>query len=747
MMHWIDWFVVIVPMAGMFALAYYTQRFVRGVADYISAGRCAGRYLLTNAGGEAGSGVCSTVANVERFMICGFVLLFWESLILPVGILLMITGFVIYRYRQTRALTLAQFFEERYSRRFRLFIGFIIFAAGTFNYAIFPLASTLFFKAFLGLPDQFAVGGMTISTNFAIIAGYLSLTLAMICMGGQVSLMITDCVEGLFSHLAYLIIVFVIFSVVSWQQMADVLMGVVPASASPVAAATMTIAPQHSPIDPFDAFQVKDFNFFATLLGLFGTIYACGAWQGGHGFRSAARTAHEGRMAGILGSWRTYARILVLLVLAMGVLTYLRHPDFEKRTALLKERIAAVRSPSGEMVAKISDTTPVGSQSWFEGKNVFGATKEERKLRAVDGTEISGEQIQRQRQQAPFMALADMLPVGVKGLMLVVMIMGLFAGDGNHIISWSSVFVQDVYMPLRRKPMTTDEHLHVLRLAAIGVAAIAFATSMLVPLSTSIWVWWAVTGALYNGGAGAILIGGLYWRRGTVQAAWAATTISIPLSLYAVALSNNWFQSMTWLKAHGYPEFIESGFWLSSFVAWIAIIVYAGVSLLTCRRPFDLAALLSRSEKHHEGGPVQPATDGRSWFARVVGIDGEFTKADRSVAYFVFWFSMLMFGLVMFLLFWQFGLPRLVVLCGGSAATAAALPLGKQGWANLWLWLKLVIPCLIGILTFVWFTIGGIADMRSFFRTMKAKELDETDDGSVRPERQPATDAKPEPAP
>lgn len=730
-MHWIDWLVVLVPMAGVFALAFYTQRFVRGVADYISAGRCAGRYLLSTAGGEAGSGVCNTVANVEKFMICGFVLFFWESLILPVSILLMITGFVGYRYRQTRVLTLAQFFEERYSHRFRLFIGLIIFASGAFNYAIFPLASTLFFKAFLGLPDHFAVGGMTISTNFAIIAGYLTLTLAMICLGGQVSLMITDCVEGLFSHLAYLIVIFVIFSIVSWQQMADVLMGVVPAGVSSVAAATIAIAPQHSPIDPFDAFQVKDFNFFLTLLGLFGTFYLYGAWQGGHGFRSAARTPHEGRMAGILGSWRGYARVLVLLVVAMGVMTYLRHPDFEKRTAPLKARISAVRSPSGEKVAPVSDATPVGSQSWFEGKNVFGATREERKLRSADGAEISGEQIQRQRQQAPFMALADMLPVGVKGLLLVVMIMGLFAGDGSHILSWSSIFVQDVYMPLRKKPMTTREHLQVLRLAAIGVAAIAFVTSMLVPLSTSIIIWWSVTGSIYCGAAGAILIGGLYWRRGTVQAAWAAVAVGVPLSLCAIVLSNNWYQSMTWLKAHGYPEFIASGFYLSFFVMVICIGVYAGVSLLTCRRPFDLPALLSRAQKHHEVDPVKPATHGRSWIARLVGIDGEFTPMDRAMAYFVFWFSMLMFGLVIFLLFWQFGLPRLVVMFGGSAATAAALPLGKQGWANLWLWLKLVIPCVIGILTFFWFLIGGVADMRSFFRTMKTKQLDETDDGTV----------------
>jgi hypothetical protein len=75
------------------------------------------------------------------------------------------------------------------------------------------------------------------------------------------------------------------------------------------------------------------------------------------------------------------------------------------------------------------------------------------------------------------------------------------------------------------------------------------------------------------------------------------------------------------------------------------------------------------------------------------------------------------------------------VIFGGSAATVESLRLGKQEWVNIWIWLKLILPCIIAILTFVWFTIGSIADMRSFFRTMKTKQLDETDDGAVRPER------------
>ena len=110
-MQWIDWVVVVVPLLGILGVAYYTQRFVRGVADYISAGRCAGRYLLTSASGEAGAGVTNTVGNVEKYMLTGFVALFWDSLITPILLILAITGFVTYRYRQTRVLTLAQFFN------------------------------------------------------------------------------------------------------------------------------------------------------------------------------------------------------------------------------------------------------------------------------------------------------------------------------------------------------------------------------------------------------------------------------------------------------------------------------------------------------------------------------------------------------------------------------------------------------------------------------------------------------------
>ena len=70
------------------------------------------------------------MSKFEMILVSGFVLNFWEKIQVPVLLLVGISGFVVYRYRETRALTLAQFLEMRYSRRFRLFMGGLAFVSG-----------------------------------------------------------------------------------------------------------------------------------------------------------------------------------------------------------------------------------------------------------------------------------------------------------------------------------------------------------------------------------------------------------------------------------------------------------------------------------------------------------------------------------------------------------------------------------------------------------------------------------------
>src|SRR3954469_13237629 len=155
----IDWLFVVLPLGAILALAIYTRRFVKSVADFLAGGRCAGRYLIANAFGESAAGVANTMSKFEIVMVSGFTVTFWNALSAPIILLVLVSGFVIYRYRETRALTLAQFFEMRYSRRFRLFMGMLAFTAGILNYGIFPAVSSRFFVYFLGLPQTVSLAG------------------------------------------------------------------------------------------------------------------------------------------------------------------------------------------------------------------------------------------------------------------------------------------------------------------------------------------------------------------------------------------------------------------------------------------------------------------------------------------------------------------------------------------------------------------------------------------------------------
>src|SRR5687768_6603731 len=66
LMHSIDWVLVAATLAIVLGFALYTQRFVKSVADFLAAGRCAGRYLLANARGESDSGLANTMSKFEQ---------------------------------------------------------------------------------------------------------------------------------------------------------------------------------------------------------------------------------------------------------------------------------------------------------------------------------------------------------------------------------------------------------------------------------------------------------------------------------------------------------------------------------------------------------------------------------------------------------------------------------------------------------------------------------------------------------
>ena len=130
----------------------YSRRCGRGVTDFLAADRLAGRYLPTVAGGFYGT--VGLVANREMIYATGLPPQWWGMMNLPIELFPVLTGFIVYRFRQTRALTLTQLFEERYRCRFRCYAGILCRASGILNFGVFSFVTGNLIVFFLGLPPR-----------------------------------------------------------------------------------------------------------------------------------------------------------------------------------------------------------------------------------------------------------------------------------------------------------------------------------------------------------------------------------------------------------------------------------------------------------------------------------------------------------------------------------------------------------------------------------------------------------------
>lgn len=645
-MHVIDWILLLLPLLLVIGVGAYARSYMKGVSDFMAGGRLGNRYLLAVASGEMQAGAVVFVASFERIASAGFTLMWWSWIPGPILLIISCLGFVSYRFRETRALTLAQFFEIRYSKRFRIFTGGLGFLAGVANFGIIPAVGARCMVYLLGLPENLQVLGFVMPSYIPLMGLFLTITVIITLAGGFITVMVTDCMEGILSQLIYVVLIATLLFMFPWSD---------------ISATLADTAPGHSKLNPFDSLALKDFNVWYVLMGLVVTIYSRKAWQNASGYGTAARTPHEGRMGEILGQWREMGKGAVVTLLAVCAVTYLHNPHY------------AAQSVAAHQV--------------------------------IDG--ITNTQIQRQ-MEVP-VALSHMLPVGVKGLLCAVLLMGVFGGDSTHLHSWSSIFVQDILLARRKKPFEPKRHITMLRLGVIGVALFAFLFGCFFRQTEYIFMWWAVTMAIFTGGAGSAIIGGLYWKKATTAAAWSAVVTGSTLALTGIVLRN--------VSGGSFPF---NGVQISFGAMLISITVFVIVSLLTSREDFDMDRMLHRGKY----GTIQPligeevsapVVKKKRFWEKVIGIDAEFTKGDRLIAG----------GLFAWMIFW-------VVVTVSLTIWNLISPWPLSWWSTFWHYKGIGIPVLLTLVTSVWFTVGGVRDIRSLFRHLAGdRKINPLDDGFV----------------
>jgi SSS family solute:Na+ symporter len=677
-MQFLDWLFVGGSLLLVFGIGVSAQRYMKSVADFMSAGRGARRYLLAVAKGEMAAGAVVFVAAWEAISHSGFTNGWWGWIGGPIGLFVVVTGFVIYRYRETRALTLGQFFEIRYSKPFRLFAGMLGVVAGLLNFGIIPAVGARFMVYFLGLPEEWHFFGAAIPTFILLMGIFLLINLFITLTGGLITIMITNCMEGIVSQLLYLVVIFGLLSTFHWSQINQVL------SDRP---------PGQSLLNPMDSLGLKDFNIWFVLMMLVVNIYGTMAWQNQSSYQSAPLTAHEARMGGLLSRWREMGKWGMVTLLGICAITYLHHPDFAAGAALVQTDVAKISNP----------------------------------------------QIQEQ-MEIPI-AITHLLPAGVKGALCATLLLGIFGGDSNHLHSWGSLFIQDVIMPFRKKLFTPRQHILLLRISMTGIALFAFLFGSLFRQTEYIQMWWSITQSIYMGGAGAAIIGGLYWKKGTTAGAWAGVLTGTLLSAGGIVLKQlhgaHWghFLKQSYVSQAGpLPPLVDSlgnlvrnaflyfitfnGLEIAFYAMLAAVAVYVAVSLLTCRENFNLDRMLHRgiyAVIRQEVGEVtiQPQGQKITW-GKIIGYDENFSTADKWIAGALFAWTMLFFVIMAVGTIWNLIQPW-------------PLPV----WSEFWHIAAIGIPIFFAVVTGVWFTWGGVSDTLDLFRRLRAEQINPMDNGVV----------------
>ena len=668
-MHWIDWSIVGALVVLLFFSLTTCRKYVKCPADFLAANRCAGRYLLTITNAMAAIGAISIVAKFEQYYAAGFTPIWWGFLNYPVSLTIAITGWVIYRLRETRCLTMAQFLEVRYSRPFRVYAGFLGWLSGIMNYGIFPAVSVRFFIYFCRLPDTFRLPGIPFacSTYACLLFVVITTGVLFAISGGQIAVMVTDFIQGIFCNIAFLILMAFLVCRFKWPVIFETL------------ERHAVENPSQSLFNPFDTNKIAGFNFWFFLAGIALNLMLAGTWQGQSGYNASSKTPHEGKMGSLLGVWRGLVESALLVFIPVCAHVFYRHPDFAAAAA-------AARADLG----------------------------------ALTGATVS--------QATVPLFLAHVLPVGLIGLFAAVMFAAMLSTDDTYMHSWGSIFVQDIIIPLRRKPLTERQHILFLRLSIIFVGVFAFFFSLLFRQTQYILLFFAITGAIFTGGAGAVLIGGLYSKTGTSKGAWTAMTLGSGLALSSIWLQQSWESFApwlaglcgegsalgSWLMAHQ-ARFPFNSQLLSLGITALGYALYFIVSWidrrLSSQPAFDLDMMLHRGVHDTAHEHLHVWDPGRIW--RAMGLNREFTKGDR-----VIFFAALFWGLFWFLVF-------IVGTCGHFF-------FGWQptNWLRLWKF-YVMLGFGIGSCTTIWFIVGGLVNLRDLFRILGKEERNHADNGTV----------------
>lgn len=209
-----DWLIVAVYLLGTVAVGLYVNRFIKGMGDFLVAGRSLKTKLgvATMIGSELG--LVTAMYAAQKGFTGGFAAFHIGVLAGVTALAIGITGFIVVPLRRTGVMTIPEFYEQRFgSQRLRIFGGLLLALSGILNMGLFLKAGAIFVTGLTGIHDD--------TTIKLVMTGMLLLVLVYTSLGGMVSVIVTDYAQFVVLSLGLLIACGVAITKLGWSTIVE----------------------------------------------------------------------------------------------------------------------------------------------------------------------------------------------------------------------------------------------------------------------------------------------------------------------------------------------------------------------------------------------------------------------------------------------------------------------------------------------------------------------------------------------
>ncbi len=443
----LDWAIVLgYPLVSLL-IGIYVWRLVRTVRDFIVAGQHIGLFLGIASMAGTEMGLITVMYSAQKGFTGGFATF---HIALAGGLATFIvglTGLFVYRLRELGVMTIPEFYELRFDRATRVLGGLMMAFGGILNMGLFLKVGSMFVVGISGLSQHdWALP--------AVMTFLLALVLVYTCLGGMVSVVVTDYIQFVVLGFGALLCSVLAIYDRGWQQLFDDVWQYMGTAG----------------FDPTVAEGSFGWDYIAWML--FTGLASCAIWPTAVARALSMESPDAVRRQYLWSSLSFTIRFLIPYLWGIAAFSFVMNND-TFRTLFFPAGYPPPDPPPDHAL-----------------NNLYAMP----------------------------MYLAHLLPAGILGCIVAAMLAAFMSTHDSYLLCWATVLVQDVIAPLYERPgrlLTTKARLVLSRVLIVIIGGYVWYWGLIYEGNQDIWDYMAITGSIYFAGAFALLVGGLYTRWAT----------------------------------------------------------------------------------------------------------------------------------------------------------------------------------------------------------------------------------------